>query len=420
MRVAYFDCFSGISGDMTLGALIDAGADFDELKRELKKLDIHEYELTAQKVTKRGIAATEVTITISTEHYASPHHTEEDSHSKEHHGRSYADIKHLIESSRLADRVKERALAIFRRLGEAEAKIHNVDLESIHFHEIGSLDAIVDVVGTSVCLELLGIEKIYSSPMPTFYGTVEIAHGMFPLPAPATAEILRNVPWRDLGVEGELVTPTGAAIVAALAEGFGAMPSMNIQSVGYGSGKKDFGIPNVLRVMVGSRAEYAFNSEKECRTKDNIPSECEQVAVIETNIDDMSPQLYEVVMEQLLAAGALDVYLAPIQMKKSRPAILLSVICAPADVGRLSEILFRETYTIGVRIDMRDRICLPRENLTVETDYGPINVKVARLGNKVINVQPEYENCKTAALNYQVPVKVVREAAVAAFFNNKS
>jgi len=420
MKIASFDCFSGISGDMTLGALIDAGADFDELKRELKKLDIHEYEITAQKVTKRGIAATEITVTISTEHYASLHHTEEGSHSKEHHGRSYADIKLLIESSRLADRVKERALAIFRRLGEAEAKIHNVDLESIHFHEIGSVDAIVDVVGTSVCLELLGIEKIYSSPMPTFYGTVEIAHGMFPLPAPATAEILRDVPWRDLGIEGELVTPTGAAIVAALAEGFGPMPSMNIQSVGYGGGKKDFGIPNVLRVMVGSRAEYAINSEEECQTKDSISSECEQVAVIETNIDDMSPQLYEVVMEQLLAAGALDVYLAPIQMKKNRPAILLSVICAPADVGRLSEILFRETYTIGVRIDTRDRICLPRESLTVETDYGPITVKVARLGNKVINVQPEYENCKTAALHYQVPVKVVREAAVAAFFSNKS
>jgi len=417
VRIAYFDCFSGISGDMTLGALVDAGANFDELKQELKKLDIHEYEITAQKITKRGIAATEITVTVSTEQNALSHHTE-DHHSKGHHGRSYADIKRLIESSELASRVKERALAVFRRLGEAEAKIHNVDLESIHFHEIGSVDAIVDVVGTSICLELLGIEKVYSSPMPTFYGNVEIAHGMFPLPAPATVEILKDVPWRNLGIEGELVTPTGAAIVAALAEGFGPMPSMNIQSIGYGAGKKDFGIPNVLRVMVGSSTNHSLNVEEE-QTGRNVSGECEQVAVIETNIDDMSPQLYEVVMEQLLAAGALDVYLTPIQMKKNRPAILLSVICAPSDVNKLSEILFRETSTIGVRVDTRSRICLPRESLTVETDYGPINVKVARRENEVINVQPEYEDCKAAALHYQVPVKVVRDAAVAAFFSNK-
>lgn len=398
MRIAYFDCFAGISGDMTLGALVDAGADFDALKRELEKLNIHEYELSAEKVTKRGISATQVTVDV---HKHGHQHHDHAHHGGHHHGRSYADIRQIVEGSDLSESVKQRALAVFRKLGEAEAKIHDKDLETIHFHEVGSVDAIVDIVGACICLDLLGVGKTYASPMPTFQGTVQIAHGTFPLPAPATSEILKDVPWRQLGIEGEIVTPTGAAIAATLSEGFGAMPAMTVESIGYGAGTKDFGMPNVLRVMIGESDPHS--------------GEHEDVTVVETNIDDISPQIYEVVMERLFAAGALDVYLTPIQMKKSRPAVLLSVICAPGDISAMSDILFEETSTIGLRIDTRKRICLPREFVKVDTKYGQITMKIARRAGEVVNVQPEYETCKAAAAEHSVPVKMVRDAAVAAF-----
>jgi uncharacterized protein (TIGR00299 family) protein len=402
VRVAFFDCFSGISGDMTLGALVDAGADFDALKLELAKLHIHEFEITADKVNKRGIAATQVSVLVH-EHRD---HTHGNHSHHQHHGRAFGDIRRIIESSDLTDGVKLRSIAVFTKLGEAEAKIHGKELESIHFHEVGSVDAIVDIVGACVCLEQLGIEKVYASPMPTFYGTVEIAHGEFPLPAPATAEILKDVPWRQLGIEGEIVTPTGAAIVAALSAGFGAMPAMTVKSVGYGAGTKDFGIPNVLRVMIGEAVEFS--------------GEFEEVSVLETNIDDLSPQVYEVVMERLFAAGALDVYMTPIQMKKNRPAVLLSVICAPESIPAMSDVLFEETSTIGLRIDSRRRICLPRETVTTQTKYGPITVKVARRAGMVVNVQPEYEDCKSAAAKHSVPVKMVRDMALSAFWSESA
>ena len=394
MRVAYLDCFAGISGDMTLGALIDAGADFDKLKKELEKLGISEYELSAEKVVRRGISATDVTVHV---HQHDEHH---------HHGRSYSQIKQMIEQSTLSENVKAKSIAIFTKLGAAEAKIHNKGIDEIHFHEVGAVDSIVDIVGACICLDLLNIEKIYSSPVPTFTGMVDMAHGKFPLPAPATVEILKGVPWRTLGIEGEIVTPTGAAILATLAEGFNPMPQMVTESIGYGAGKKDFGIPNVLRVMVG---ELESASKEECM-------ECREVVVLETNIDDVSPQIYEVVMERLLAAGALDVYMTPIQMKKNRPATLLSVLCKPADVNKMSIILFEETSTIGVRIDTRKRICLPREIVTVDTKFGHIRIKVARRSGEVVNIQPEYEDCKAAAANSNVPVKRVRDAAVVAFY----
>lgn len=397
MRIAYFDCFAGISGDMTLGALVDAGAGFDALKLELAKLHIHEYEITADKVNKRGIAATQVSVHVH------EHHDHDHGGHSHHHGRAFADIRRIIESSDLSYGVKHMSVAIFTKLGEAEAKIHGKDLDSIHFHEVGSVDAIVDIVGACICLELLGIEKVYASPMPTFHGTVEIAHGTFPLPAPATADILKDVPWRQLGIEGEIVTPTGAAIAATLSDGFGAMPAMTVKSVGYGAGTKDFGMPNVLRVMIGEAVESS--------------GECEEVSVLETNIDDLSPQIYEVVMERLFAAGALDVYMTPIQMKKNRPAVLLSVICEPEDIPAMSDVLFEETSTIGLRIDSRRRICLPRETVTTQTKYGPITVKVARRSGMVVNVQPEYEDCKSAAAKHSVPVKMVRDTAVAAFWS---
>ncbi|MHB9038698.1 MAG: nickel pincer cofactor biosynthesis protein LarC [Armatimonadota bacterium] len=399
MRIAYFDCFAGISGDMTLGALVDAGANFEKLKCELQKLGVKDYELYLSKVVQRGISATDIDVRI--QHHQHDHH----------HGRSFTQIKQTIEQSGLPEGVKTRSVAIFKRLGEAEANIHGKNIDKIHFHEVGGVDAIVDIVGACICLDMLGIEKVYSSPIPTFHGTVEIAHGTFPLPAPATIELLKDAPWRELGIEGEIVTPTGAAILAELSESFGPMPAMTTRSIGYGAGKKDFGIPNVLRVMIGESEGAAFRDK-------GIPKQQHgEVAVLETNIDDLSPQIYEVVMERLFAAGALDVYLTPIQMKKNRPATLLSIICASEDITKMSDILFEETSTIGIRIDMRARMCLPREIVTVSTKFGEIKLKVARRNGEAINVQPEYEDCKSAAAKHGVPVKMVRDAAIVAFHN---
>ena len=274
---------------------------------------------------------------------------------------------------------------------------------------MGAVDAIVDIVGVCICLDLLGVEQVYASPIPTFHGSVKMAHGTLPLPAPATVELLKGAPWRELGIEGEIVTPTGAAILAELASDFGPMPAMRVESTGYGAGKKDFGIPNVLRVMVGEALPLFSGGGW---------GEVEEVAVLETNIDDISPQFYDTLMDRLFAAGALDVYLTPIQMKKNRPAVLVSVICAPEDTARMSEILFEETSTIGIRIDHRKRICLPREIVTVETRFGPIRVKLARRGGEVINAQPEYDDCKSAAAAHAVPVKLVRDSAIAAFLSS--
>jgi len=246
--------------------------------------------------------------------------------------------------------------------------------------------------------------------VPTFHGTVHTAHGTFPLPAPATAEILKRVPWRKLDIDGEIVTPTGAAILAELAGSFGDMPPMSVESIGYGAGTKDFDIPNVLRVMVGQ----ALSAERQS----NSTGECTEVAVLETNIDDLSPQIYDSVMERLFTSGALDVYLTPIQMKKNRPATLLSVMCAPGDVDRMSKVLFEETSTIGVRIDTRTRICLPREVISVDTQFGAIRVKLARSEGQIVNVQPEYEDCKSAAAQHGVGVKKVMNAATVAFYSS--
>jgi pyridinium-3,5-bisthiocarboxylic acid mononucleotide nickel chelatase len=399
MKIAYFDCFAGISGDMTLGALVDAGADFSALQRELGGLGLSdEFEITLDRVAKRGISAADVTVKPHRNHHD---HDHGHSHS---HGRGFTEIKQIIEQSGLSERVRRDSIAVFTKLGEAEAKIHGKGIEEIHFHEVGAVDAIVDIVGACICLELLRIEKVYCSPMPTFTGTVEIAHGTFPLPAPATVEILKGAPWRELGIEGEIVTPTGAAIVATLAEGFGPMPAMSVESIGYGAGKKDFGMPNVLRVFVGTSADSGSGE----------PSYNAEVAVIETNIDDLSPQVYEVVMERLFDAGALDVYLTPIQMKKNRPATLLSVICEPGLIDTLSAIIFEETTSIGIRIDTRRRMCLDREIVGVETEFGPIAVKVARYEGTVLNIQPEYEDCKAAAAKHGVAFKRVRDAAVVA------
>jgi hypothetical protein len=343
MKIAYFDCFAGISGDMVLGALIGAGASAQKLQESLAGLDIGHYDLEVGATVKGHIAATDVRLVVSGQ--------------PERH-RRLSDILDILDRSRLSDRVKKTADRIFTRLAEAEAAVHGTSVDEVHFHEVGAVDAIIDIVGTAICLELIGAPKVVSSPMPTFHGFVSGTHGTFPLPAPATMELLRGVEWRALDADGELVTPTGAAIITAIASEFGPMPSMTVERIGYGAGKRDYEFPNVLRVLLGEASDEGPSPER--------------AILVETNIDDLNPQFYDSVMDHLFAAGALDVYLTPIQMKKNRPGTLLSVLCPPEGARAMAEILLSETSTLGVRMTPTDRICLGRRWEEVETEFGTI------------------------------------------------
>lgn len=387
MKTLYFDCFAGISGDMTLGALIGAGADVEKLKQALSGLGVDGFSLeVGQKITGH-IAATDVDVIL-------------DDHGHHHH-RHLSHILEIIGQSDLSDWVKEIASSIFRRLAEAEATVHGSTPEHVHFHEVGAVDAIVDIVGTAICLELLGRPKVIASAIPTFHGYAKGSHGTFPLPAPATAELLKGVPWRELGIEGELVTPTGAAIITTIASDFGPMPPMIVEKIGLGAGKRDYGIANVLRVMLGDVTESRPVGER--------------VSVIETNIDDLNPQLYDSVMQRLFAAGALDVFMTPIQMKKNRPGTLFSVICSPAQVQTLAEMVLAETSALGVRIHQMERVCLNRRWEEVETEFGSVRMKIGYLDGRALNASPEYEDCRKASESNEVPLKHVYEAAIAAY-----
>ena len=385
MKIAYFDCFAGISGDMTLGALIAVGADPERLREGLSGLGVGGYRIEVGKKITGPIEATDVQVILDQGHH--------------HHHRRLNDILALIDSADLPERVKGTAGGIFRRLAEAEGRVHGCSPDEVHFHEVGAVDAIVDIVGTAVCLELLGWPKVLAGPLPTFHGYAKGSHGTFPLPAPATAELLRGVPWRKLGIEGELVTPTGAAILTAIAEGFGPFPAMTVEKVGYGAGKSDFEIPNALRILIGEEA-----------TPD---TPAEGVVVIETNLDDMNPQFYEIAMERLFAAGALDVFLTPIQMKKNRPGTLLSVLCDPGREEALASIVLAETPTFGVRISRWDRLCLERRWEEVATPYGIVRIKIGEKDGRELTASPEYKDCKRAAAEHGVPVRRVHEAALA-------
>ena len=312
----------------------------------------------------------------------------------------------MIHGAELSEEVKRTAEGIFRRLAEAEGKVHGYSPEEVHFHEVGAVDAIVDIVGAALCLEMLGWPKVVASPMPTFHGYARGSHGVFPLPAPATAEILRGVPWRKLDIEGELVTPTGAAIIREIAAEFGPLPAMRVERIGYGAGKSDFEIPNALRVMVGQET--------------TTPHSPGTVAVVETNIDDLNPQFYETAMERLFAAGALDVFLTPIQMKKNRPGTLLSVICEPAGTEAIAAVILAETSTLGVRISRWERICLERRWEEVVTEFGKIRIKIGERDGAAITASPEYEDCKRAAAEHGVPVRLVHESAAAQLPGGKS
>lgn len=387
MRIAYFDCFSGISGNMTLGALLACGLERETLEAGLRTLALDGWDLLVTPVLKQGIAATHVEVHDGGHARAHDHH--------HHPHRGLTDILRLIERSGISARAKALAAAIFTRLGEAEAEVHGTTPDQVHFHEVGAVDAIVDIVGTAIGIDALGIERVVASPLPLGRGFVTCAHGCFPIPAPATALLTRGVPIVESDVEVELVTPTGAAIVTTLAERFGPLPAMTVDRVGYGAGTKELARPNVLRLFLGETEEI------------RAP---EDIIGLETNLDDVPGEVLGYLMERLFAAGALDVFYSAIQMKKNRPGVLARVLCAPADEAACTDLLFRETTTLGVRRLLFTRACLPRETRAVDTPYGPVRVKVSRWGD-VERAEPEYEDCKRLAEERGVPLRVVYQAA---------
>jgi pyridinium-3,5-bisthiocarboxylic acid mononucleotide nickel chelatase len=384
-KIAYFDCFSGISGDMVLGALVDAGVDLGQIEQELRKLKLDGWSVSAQKVQKRAIFATYLKVEAN-EH---------------HHHRGLSVILRMIDEAGLAPRAAERAKKIFRRLGEAEAHVHQVPIEKVHFHEVGAVDSIIDIVGAAIGFELLGIDEFACSALDVGAGQVKTAHGLLPVPAPATAELLRGVPTYSSGILRELVTPTGAAIATTLSTRYAEIPRMTLRAIGYGAGTADLTEkPNVLRLLVGE------NAMSEPGEYWGAP-----VIVIETNLDDMSPQIYGYFAERALAAGALDVFATPVQMKKNRPGLLVTVLAEPGNVSAMIDLLFRETTTIGVRSYEVQRKILERELVPVATAFGEVRVKLSRMNGSLLNATPEYEDCQRLAGERSVPLKDVIAAA---------
>jgi hypothetical protein len=393
MKLAYLDCSSGISGDMFLATLIDAGAPSESLFGELKKLPLGFYEFKRTRAVRSSLVGTRIDIRVPGEQ---PH-------------RHLSDIRKLIEDAALPGRAAKNALKTFAILAEVEAKLHNTTPDHIHFHEVGAVDAILDIVGVCVGIELLGITDLICSPLNVGSGKVNAAHGTLPIPAPATAELLKGIPIYSTGVDGELVTPTGAALVATLATEFGPLPAMKIANIGYGAGAKDFpGHPNIVRLFVGERTEIIAGVK-------GLPGD-EIVSVIEANLDDMNPQIYGYVLDKALAAGALDVTCTSTQMKKNRPGLTISILCEPEKSEALAQLLFEQTTTIGLRIYEARRKVLEREHLPVETPYGSVRIKQARSGDKVMNAAPEFEDCQRIAMEKSIPLKEVMAAAEAAYY----
>jgi hypothetical protein len=381
MKIAYFDCFSGASGDMILGSLIDAGLSARGLRGMLEKIRIPNVRLRVKGVLKRGISGTQVIVEGKGEER--PH-------------RNLKEILRIVERSSVEPEVKEKSAEIFRRIASVEAKIHRIPMEEIHFHELGGLDSIVDIVGAVWGIRHLGIEKIHVSKVNVGGGFVKCAHGILPVPAPATLSLMEGKPIYSSGVQRELLTPTGAAILTTLGSEFGSIPLMNVERVGYGAGRDDLPHPNLLRLMVG---------------RSGSTSEKERVNVIETNIDDMNPQFYDYVMERLFTMEVLEVFITPILMKKNRPGHLLTVICPSEKLPSVIEFLLRETTTLGLRWREEERAKTDREILSHQTEYGKIRFKLARWEGRIVNLSPEYEDCKRLALERKVPLKEVFEEA---------
>lgn len=448
-RIAYFDCFSGVSGDMMLGALLDAGLPLDDLRRALGSLTIEGYEIGAERVSRAGVAATKFRV-FEREHEAShaydhvqsraDDHGHEHGHDRSHdrepdrppegppfshahvghahapdHGRSHAqphahhehrtlaEINALIDRSALSSAGRQRAKDLFRRLGEAEAAIHQMPIERVHLHEVGALDSIIDIVGAVFALEWLQADRIVASPLNVGGGMVRSAHGLFPVPAPATVRLLAGAPIYSSGLQAELVTPTGALLVTGYATAFGPVPPMTVATVGYGAGERDLEeTPNVFRVLIGDDAS---------------PSGAERVTVIECEIDDMNPQIFGVLMDRLYAAGALEVFYAGVQMKKGRPGTLVTIIAPPDRREALSAVVFRETTTIGLRYTDVNRERLERELVTIETPLGAVRFKVARRAGAIVNAAPEFDDCVRLASERGLSVKDVQAVAVKAYLD---
>ena len=381
MKTLYFDCIAGASGDMLLGALLDAGLEEAALRAELAKLPIHGWDIKVRKVDKSCFAATKVDVLVSPQ----PH------------SRPLPEIERVVRESTLSDAVKTQALTVIRIIASEEARIHGMRLEQVHLHEVSGEDAIIDIVGAIAGVELLGIERMVSSPLPLGRGFIQGAHGSIPLPAPATVGILKGVPITGSPIQAELVTPTGAALLKHLCSSFGQLPSMKLTAVGYGAGTWDLPIPNLLRVMIGEGAASGYQMDT--------------VTMLETNIDDQNPEHYGHVMERALEAGALDVTLAPVQMKKNRPGVILSVLAKPEDTEAMREIILTETSSLGVREQNLQRTTLPRDCIRVDTPWGKTTVKISHLPGGAHKYAPEFEDCRLLARKAGVPLREVYVAA---------
>jgi len=434
MRIAYLECFSGISGDMFLGALVDAGVPAALLEETVTALEVGA-RIEISRVDRSGISAVKVDVYVHGEkdaprkqHEHHDHeHEHEHGHGHEHqpvellehnyatasrvgapaphrheHGRGLKEIRGIIGRAKISENAKSKAIAIFQALGEAEAKIHNQNIETIHFHEVGAVDAMVDIVCAAVGAEVLGVDEIICSPLNVGGGTVKCAHGTFPVPAPATVELLKDAPVYSSGIEAELVTPTGAAIVKTLCKRFAAFPAMKVEKTGYGAGTRDFpGHANVVRLTVGE-ADIEFAAKISQET----------ITVLEANLDDLNPQVFGYVMDRLLDEGALDAFGVPVQMKKNRPGTLLTVLCRPEDASKLTHLLFTETTTLGVRRREENRQALARQWVTVDTRWGKVRMKVASMNGTITNYAPEYEDCRRIAVENRVPLKAVMQEAI--------
>src|SRR5579871_2371149 len=444
MRIAYLECFSGISGDMFLGALVDAGVSPQLLQETVAALGVGA-KLEVSRVMRSGISATKVDVWVDGEkdmpreefwadrdQHAHPHahshhdHHEHHEHSHSHggessragapaphvheshehsHGRGLTEIREIIGKAGISETAKKTAIAIFEALGAAEAKIHATSVEKVHFHEVGAVDAMVDIVCAAVGAEALGVDEIICSPLNVGGGTVKCAHGTLPVPAPATVELLKDAPVYSSGLQAELVTPTGAAIVKTLAARFAAFPEMKIEKAGYGAGSRDFsGHPNVVRLTVGvASSDIAARPAHEA------------ISVLEANVDDLNPQVFGYVMDRLLEEGARDAFAVPVQMKKNRPGMLLTVLCRPEDAERLTQFVFAETTTLGVRRREESRETLARHWESVTTPWGAVRIKIASMNGAVTNYAPEYEDCKKLAAEHRVPLKLVMQEAARAY-----
>ena len=431
MRIAYLECFSGMSGDMFLGALVDAGVPARVFEETVAALGVGA-RLEISRVVRSGISATKVNVYVDGEkdlpreecwegREQHQHSHEHQGHSHSHpggssragapashshsHGRGLSEIRRIISAASISESAKKTAIDIFEALGRAEAKIHDTSIESVHFHEVGAVDAIVDIVCAAVGAEALGVDEIICSPLNVGGGVMECAHGTFPVPAPATVELLKDAPVYSSGLQAELVTPTGAAIVKMLASRFTAFPEMKIEKSGYGAGSRDFpGHPNVVRLTIGEAASTLA-----------AKTASETITVLEANLDDLNPQVFGYVMDRLLEEGALDAFGMPVQMKKNRPGMLLTVLCRPEDASKMAQLIFTETTTLGVRRRDERRQTLARRWESVGTQWGEVRIKIASMNGTVTNYAPEYEDCRRIAAEHHVPLKSVMSGAVEAY-----